>query len=67
VTSPIDWRAAAWENLPNIRQRHPELRTLEQALAHRIIGRVICAHAAQLMRQHMPRWLQPTRQLAIVE
>ena len=66
AAAPIDWRAAAWANLPGIRARHPELRTLDQALAHRIVGPVIRAHAAQLRREHQPASRSPRRQLAIV-
>lgn len=50
----LDWNALAWQRLGRIRSAHPELQTVDMALAHRVVGPVVRAHAAQLRRAAQP-------------
>lgn len=45
-----DWQALAWRRLSDVRAKHAGW-TLDQALAHETIGRIVRAFAAQLKRQ----------------
>lgn len=54
VDAPVnerDWHALAWKRLADVRAKHHQW-TLDDALAHPVIGRVIRAFGAQLRRQH---------------
>ena len=49
LVTPRDWLARAWERLATYRAAHPDW-TLDDALAHPGIGRVVRGFAAQIER-----------------
>ena len=53
IEAPItdrDWQALAWERMRDVRLKRQGW-TLDQALAHQTIGKVVRAFGAQLKRQ----------------